>query len=373
MRYRFLPVCALLVSLLLGTTRLCAEEQSAPAIAEKSEKAAKRSVTVFPIRIRPGKKVTIDIGKRLGEIVAMMLERAGIEDIDVAEAGFTAPETSDVSQIAASFGKFVAGRSIGSDYAIYAEFVGTPKTGVKEIRTMVVDKSGKVVLADRDDPKTFSQTSSTKPTCPMTCSEFVVKKIQKLWGLGDPLRPARPSDKMYQRWLAKYGLPSQSELAAVKKRYETLKKKAKTSSLTIYPIRVGKAADKQCAAGLAEMFRKQKIDKIIVSNVVPKFQIQPDPNEQKVLWDTAKAFRRFLQKNPPATDYALFVDYGIWGHSPEKTKVGYVHAVLCDRQGDWVIVDYQNSHHADFKEIQPKSPHDCNRLLVRRLERFLCE
>jgi len=372
MRYRLLPVWALLASCLLGATGICAEQQSAAAAA-KPERAAKRSVMVFPISIRPGRKIGMEMGVRIGEVLAMMLERAGIEEIDVSEAAFTPPETDDVSQIAAAFGKFVAGRSLRSDYAVYAQYVGTPKTGVKEIRTIVVDKSGTVLLAGRDDSKTFSQTSSMKPTNPMTCSIFVAKRIQKLWGLGDPLRPAGPGGKMHQRWRAKYGLPSQKELAEVKKRYEALKKQVATSSLTIYPVRIGKATDKKCTSRLAEMFRKQKIQKITVSDVGPKFQIKGDPNEQKVLWDTAKAFRHFLQKNPPATDYALLADYGIWGPSPEKMQVGYVHAVVCNRQGDWVIVDFQNSHHEDFKQIQPKSADDCNRLLARRLERFMSE
>ena len=91
-------------------------------------------------------------------------------------------------------------------------------------------------------------------------------------------------------------------------------------------------------------------------------------DEQKVLWDTARAFRTFVRKNPPATEYALFADYGVFSPSPDRSKVSHVHFIVCDRAGGWVIVDFQNSHHRDFQEIDPKSPEDCSRLLVKRLK-----
>ena len=89
--------------------------------------------------------------------------------------------------------------------------------------------------------------------------------------------------------------------------------------------------------------------------------------------DTARAFRDFLRKNPPETGYALLADYGIGKSESGKTTVGAVHLIVCDRQGDWVLVDYQNSHHADFQEIDPRSRDDCNRLAARRLKSRLSD
>jgi hypothetical protein len=43
---------------------------------------------------------------------------------------------------------------------------------------------------------------------------------------------------------------------------------------------------------------------------------------------------------------------------------------VCDRNAEWVIVDFQNSHHADFQSISPTSPDDCIRLILRRAERL---
>jgi hypothetical protein len=44
-----------------------------------------------------------------------------------------------------------------------------------------------------------------------------------------------------------------------------------------------------------------------------------------------------------------------------------VHFVVCEKSGDWVLVDFQNSTHEDFQRISPKSVEDCDRLAVERL------
>jgi len=99
----------------------------------------------------------------------------------------------------------------------------------------------------------------------------------------------------------------------------------------------------------------------------PQPQIPGAPNEQKVLWDTARAVQKFVKENPPKTDCVLFADYRGAKLDQNQWKVGYVHLIVCDRQGEWVLIDFQNSHHADFQSIEPKSKADCNRLAVKRL------
>ena len=42
-------------------------------------------------------------------------------------------------------------------------------------------------------------------------------------------------------------------------------------------------------------------------------------------------------------------------------------------KGDWVIVDYQNSHHRDFQEIDPDSVEDCLELVKVRVKKRLAE
>ena len=217
-------------------------------------------------------------------------------------------------------------------------------------------------------PETFAKVSSLPPKDPMTCCVFVSRRLQELWKLQDPLRGDAPSGKMARFWREDAGIPDEDELDAIEKRSETLKRNIKTATCTVYPIRVGGESDKQCAADLVAMLNERGLGKAETSQTDPALKIAGHSNEQKVLWDTARAFREFVKKNPPATDYAVYADYGLYG-----SKVRYVHVIVCDRAGDWVLIDLQNSHHPDFQQIDPKTAADASRLLLTRLKSWLNE
>jgi hypothetical protein len=44
-----------------------------------------------------------------------------------------------------------------------------------------------------------------------------------------------------------------------------------------------------------------------------------------------------------------------------------VHTFLLDRKGEFVFVDYRNSHHRDFRRIDATSPAECASLSAARL------
>ena len=79
-----------------------------------------------------------------------------------------------------------------------------------------------------------------------------------------------------------------------------------------------------------------------------------------------RALQSYVKENPPDTDYALFADYAFAGG-----RVFYVHTIVCDRAGRWVLVELQNSHHPQFAELQPKTSQDANRLVIANLRQWL--
>jgi hypothetical protein len=85
----------------------------------------------------------------------------------------------------------------------------------------------------------------------------------------------------------------------------------------------------------------------------------------KILWDLAREFREYVKKNPVDADYVLYADYVF---NPSNWQQGFVHFVVCDRKGEWVIVQLANSDHADYQKIKPTSRQGCSRLLLKRLE-----
>jgi hypothetical protein len=332
-----------------------------------------KSVTVYPIVITPAKGIPKSFPQRMAEVVGTMLERAGMEQIELAEAMFTPPETDDANELASAFGQFVAKETLKTEYALFGQIVRTPPIGPTEIRTIVVDKTGKKIFADRADEKTLSG-SQIKPKDPMTACLFLVDRLNNIWELTDPDRPDAPQGEMAEVMRKRSGMPTEEEFAAMDKRLSKAKGQIARSKVTVYPVHLWTGWDESCAVKLAEMLTEQGICQAETTDIDPELTIKGDPNEQKILWDAARSFRKFLRGNPPETPYALLVDYGLSPSASDgKQSFTYVHCILCERTGEWVLADYQNSHHDDFQTVAPQSLDDCNRLVVIRLRSRLSE
>jgi hypothetical protein len=331
-----------------------------------------KSVTVYPVVITPPTTTGNEFPKRIAEVLGLYLERAGMDAIEISDTSFSPPENGDVSQLAAAFGDFVRHGSLKTEYAVFGQIFGTPQTGPKEIRTVVVDKAGQVIFAERSGEAEFSR-RKIRPKDPMTCTLFLANRLGQVWELADPLRTNAPAGKMAELIRMRSGTPTDEEITEVKQRYNALKGNFATSRVTVYPIHLWPGSDKPSAAKLAAMLTEQGICQAEASDTDPKLSVQGDPNEQKVLWDAARSFRDFLRNSPPATPYALLADYGLGIKPDEKRSANHVHVILCERDGDWVLVNYQNSHHEDFQRIAPKTADGCNILAAVRLKKLLSE
>ena len=185
-------------------------------------KLGEKSVTVFPIVVTPKKDIPADMGKRLGEVVGMLLERADMKDVRLSEAGFSSKEGATIDQVADDFGKFVVEQEIDTPYALLAEILGERKKGIDAIRTIVVDAKGNVVLSEETPKKAFAKSGPVAPKDPMTCCVFIANRLREPWGLADPLRENAPGGKVQENWRKKSGIPSDEEIAAIKERAKEL-------------------------------------------------------------------------------------------------------------------------------------------------------
>jgi hypothetical protein len=145
-----------------------------------------------------------------------------------------------------------------------------------------------------------------------------------------------------------------------------LKANIKTAQIAIYSTCIGEKCNTESAAHLALLAAQQLGCKTIKVDKQVSFQRQQNPNEQKLLWDLARAFRDYLRTNPADSNYAMLAEYFVG-----PSGVGAVHFVICEKSGDWVLVDFQNSTHDDFRRISPKNVEDCDRLTVERLAKRL--
>ncbi len=346
------------------------------ASASEGEKAAtpiklgEKSVTVFPVVITPNKGFSPDMRKRIGEVVGMLLERADMKDVELGEAEFLPKEGDKIEEVAAAFGKFVAGQKIETSYALLGEIRGERKQGIDAIRTIVVDATGTVVLAEEIQKAAFAKSCPTMPKDPMTCCVFIAHRLRAPWDLPDPLREDAPRGKVQENWRKKSGVPTDEEFAAIKEREAELRKKLADSSLEIYPAFAFRKPAPESQTKLAALLADVGFASVKAVEKGPDLKVPGSPNEQEVLWRTARKARAYIQEHEPTCEYVLVADFGI-GRSEGKVKVGAVHWILCDQQGDWVMVDYQNSHHSDFQEIDPDSVEDCLELVKVRLKKRL--
>ena len=158
--------------------------------------------------------------------------------------------------------------------------------------------------------------------------------------------------------------------AAMEQRQTVMKKAGRSARMAIFPVRLSDdEVGKKDSAHLTKLLNRKKLCEAKAVDSPLRVKIQPSRNMQNLLWGLARAFQDHVKRNPPEADYALLADYIM---DPRAGRGAWaVHFVICDRDGEWVIVDFQNDHHGDFQSVDPKTFDDCGRLVAKRLEVYL--
>lgn len=326
-------------------------------------KGADASLTILPVRLA-GKPFD-----RLTELVGVLLEQQGLKNIELGKTAFDPGTGTTPEQMATSLGGFIRENPIATDYALFAEFNGSRQEGLNELSAAVVDKAGAVVWAYRLTPEDEAF-KALEPREPMTFTLLLIEQLGPKLSLSEETAKAAKPGKMAQLMDERSGLPPQSERAFLPEREKIMRDLGNKATLSVFPVRVGgDAVDAEGANDLAKKIKDAGLCNASAANrsVVLKAS-QADPNEMKTLWDLAREFRDYAKRNPADADYALYADYVF---NPENWEQGFVHFVVCDREGEWVIVDMQNSHKPDYQSVKPTSREGCDRLLFTRLEGLL--
>ena len=321
------------------------------------------SLTILPIRLagKPFDRVT--------EVVGLLLEQRGLKNLELGKTAFNAEDTTDMERLAVSLGEFIKRNPITTEYALYAEYNGNRQTGLVELRAVVVDKTGAIVWTDRQTPQdeAFKRLESREP---MTLSVLLIERLGPQFGLNEETAKTAKPGKMAKLMDERSGMPPENETTLLPGRQEEMKKSLPKATLVVFPVRIaGNVADAVSAADLAKMINDAGLCKAepAKQSLLLKAS-QADPNELKVLWDLAREFRDYIKKNPSDADYVLYADYIF---TPKYWEQGFVHFIVCDRKGEWVIVDMQNSHHDDYQTIKPTLKEGCDKLLLKRLKGYL--
>jgi hypothetical protein len=320
------------------------------------------TLTILPVRLagKPWDHVT--------EVVGVLLEQQGLKNIELGKTPFT-PADTNMENLAAAVGAFVKTNPVTTDYALYAEYNGDRKTGLNELCAVVVDQTGAIVWTDR---QTMQDEAMKKigDRDPMTFSVLLAERLGPQLGLNEETARAAKPGRLAAILDQRSGLPPENERAALPERQRVMKQALPGATLLVYPARIGgNQTSVSSATNIVRLLNQAGLCKAVPAEqpVLLKTSLA-DPNELKALWNLAREFRDFVRTNPPAADYALYADYVF---NPQNADQGFVHFVVCDRRGEWVILDLQNSHQADYQSIGIISRDRCDQLLVKRLAGYL--
>lgn len=368
-----LPILAALVVIVAGPSAVAAnaasDQRGLPPEQQKRMEAMKTkgpdaSLTILPVRI--GGKCW----DRLTEFVGVLHEEQGLKNIELGKTEFKPGDKIDMQRLAVSLGEFIRKNPITTDYALYAEYNGTG-AGLDELRAVVVDKAGAPVWADRQTPqdKAFKRLQAGNAE---TMSRLLVERLGPQLGLHEQTKQAAKPGKMAAIMAERSGMPPENETAPMPGRQKEMMKAMSNATLVVFSPRVrvaDKATEAAGAADLAKAINDAGLCKAEPAKQSPLLKAsQEDPNEAKVMWNLAREFRDYVKKNPTDADYVLCADYRF---NPQQWQAGFVHLIVCDRKGEWVLTELANSDHPDYQSIKPTSREDCDKLLVKRLEGYL--
>jgi hypothetical protein len=363
-----MPLSMVLLAVCVARFPVAAEPPAGMALDQQhrlelmKSKGPDASLTILPVRLggKPWDRVT--------EVVGVLLEQQGLKNIELGKTPFT-PADTNLESLAAGVGAFVKTNPITTSYALYAEYNGNHQTGLNELRAVVVDQTGVVVCTDRQTPQdeAFKKNDAREP---MTMSVLLVERLGPQLGLNEETAKAAKPGKLAAIMDQRSGLPPENERAALPERQQAMKQALFGATLLVYPARIGgNEVSVPSATNVVQLLNQAGLCKAVQAEqpVLLKAS-QADPNELKTLWNLAREFRDFIRAHPPATDYVLYANYAF---NPQNAEQGFVHFVVCDRKGEWVIVDMQNSHQPDYQSIGIISSDRCDQLLVKRLKGYL--
>lgn len=318
------------------------------------------SVTVFPVLLAGTPSTEV------ANVVGIFLERGGLPEVELSDAAFAPTARHDASTRAATFAAFVRDRALTTDQALLVDMLGTPGKGIDEIRTTLVDRAGTVVFED-SQKRGDAAFDRSAPKEPMDGCIFAVQRLSTRLALEDPMRKNAPESKLAARMQQKAGVPDRQELDAMKVRLVTLRTAGANATMRVFPARVGRDWPVATATDLAARVQRDGLVRATAAADRLSFTAAESMNQQAALWSGARAAQKALKELPPTSDYTLVCDFLAAGDN----AFGAVHTFVFSPDGSLVLADFQNSHHADFLALAPKTVADCCELAARRLAAVL--
>ena len=307
----------------------------------------------------------------IADVLGLTLERQGMSDLEVAAAPFE-PGDAAWEQVPAKFAahvKAAAPAASGKRHALYAEFLGDPQKGPSEVRFVVVDGDGAIVLVDRQTPAdaAFRRTAKKDPD-PLGCSRLVADRLFEL-AAWQPVPGGVRDGKFAAKWDQKSGAPSRAERAAMQKRLDLLKERCLEASFAVQPPVCPSGPDGTDGVDVARFaaLLTERLGGKPFAAAAAKLTVPAGGNQQRHLWDLAKALQKAQLAAPVDADYVVAIEAAV----DVGGAHGFVNLVVVDRAGACVLADFQNDQHPTWRKHAPKGLAEAEKVAADRLRELL--
>jgi len=166
------------------------------------------------------------------------------------------------------------------------------------------------------------------------------------------------------------GAPARAERDRIDAREAVMLKELGRARLVVLPVTIlgrGQKYDSPAATRLAESLSTRGMHATASSSAVA-LPYEPQPNELLTFWTRFKSLGDSIRAHPVGdADYVLAVD--VLG-APERGSVGAVHAMAVTARGELAYHAIWNSHQDLYKEIQPRTLDDANKMVIADLARW---
>lgn len=151
---------------------------------------------------------------------------------------------------------------------------------------------------------------------------------------------------------------------------EKFKSRQGPFSVTVYPIHVIKGQsvehDQKLSKKLVDFLKEENLANPVLSDDPIDVPIQWGRNQARMLQKSAETFSQEVTKAGIETEYALLAEILC---SKDENWVGGVHFYLADQNGLIASARLSNSHHREFKEVDPKDRNGGYEILIRLLQK----
>jgi len=307
----------------------------------------------------------------IADVLGLTLERQGMSELEVAAKAFEPGDTA-WEQLPAKFAAHVrasAPLAGGKRHALYAEFFGDPRQGPSEVRFVVVDGDGAIVLVDRQTPAdaAFRRTAKKDPD-PLGCSRLVAERLFDLAGWRAVAGGVRDG-RFAAKWDQKSGAPSGAERDAMQKRLDVLRERRLAASFAVQPPVCPGGRDDSGGGDVARFaaLLTERLGGKPFAAAAAKLAVPAGGNQQRHLWDLARALQKAQQASPVDADYVVAIEAAV----DVGGAHGFVNLVVVDRAGACVLADFQNDQHPTWRRYAPKGLAAAEKVAADRLRELL--